>query len=815
MRTVDSGQERKLSDDWHSVQFSPAAGFLCFMEGDTLNIYNPYNFILKRISAVSSYFLSENGLVFFRKDHPETLMRWIGKAGFRPIADHVKQIFASRETPLTLIVQATAKGAQISLLDQDKIAVKRSFVVDTVQSGAYFASINTWLFFVKKGGADLLMHFEGNSLKARLQSFQLPKNLADRYKVAAPNQISADARRLLFSVEPTNLTPKIQEFNPAGVSIWGYRDPRMKYLYGARRDTVWTVLCQIDLRSGKTEQLTTRHERILNYQAKDLWLLKSRGQGDLQEDDWNVQAGWYISRLEDSSENLQFGLTSQVALSPSGRLILSFNQQSPGFELLDTYTRKLSKVTGNISTDWYSGARTMYNQADTYYSDARWTQKEDILFLRDRQDIWQINASGKGRPRCLTNHFGKKHNMQFSFIESGTVDMKKEILLFAKDLDGKTSGFYRVDPSEQKDPVRLYTANGSHQIISHEKGVWLVTNSRVDSGLRYLISRDLKLFKEVASSRPPSKYNWMYTEMHNYQDSTGTKMRGVLFKPQDFDEKKKYPAILSCYQRIDNILNEFPDPSRAPGNLNIPWMVSQGYLVFVPDIVNEYNHGGASSMSHIMGAFNYLRGLRYVNEKKIGISGHSYGGFETAYAITHTGVFAAAYAGSPITDMILNYTLAPGLYHHGQTAIGPLLWDDPGPYLENSPLFGAHKITTPLLLMGNAHDFLAPQPLGLYNAMRRLGKRCWMLQYEGMNHTISGKASLDHTLRLQQFFDHYLKDLEAPNWMLIPGSVSMQKNGGRQNLPPQLLTPKAQQHADSLAKRPIDICRFNQNPIKP
>ena len=104
-----------------------------------------------------------------------------------------------------------------------------------------------------------------------------------------------------------------------------------------------------------------------------------------------------------------------------------------------------------------------------------------------------------------------------------------------------------------------------------------------------------------------------------------------------------------------------------------------------------------------------------------------------------------------------------------QGRLGATPWEAQDLYISNSPIFRADKITTPLLMMNNKQDGTVPfaQGVEFFMALRRLGKRVWMLQYDGGYHSLDSrtKDAEDYTIRMMQFFDHYLKGAPAPKWM--------------------------------------------------
>jgi len=220
-----------------------------------------------------------------------------------------------------------------------------------------------------------------------------------------------------------------------------------------------------------------------------------------------------------------------------------------------------------------------------------------------------------------------------------------------------------------------------------------------------------------------------------------------------------------------------PAPSRS--TINIPFFVSNEYIVFVPDIVYQTGHPGKSALDCIVpGVKKLISENSWIDADNIAIQGQSWGGYQVAYMVTQPQVFKwkAAGAGAPVSNMTSAYggiRWGSGMvrqfqYEHTQSRIGQTLWDGFDLYIENSPLFFADKVETPLLIMHNDKDEAVPwyQGIELFTALRRLGKPVWMLQYNNESHNLGERVNAkDLSIRLEQFFNHFLKGAPMPVWM--------------------------------------------------
>jgi dipeptidyl aminopeptidase/acylaminoacyl peptidase len=310
---------------------------------------------------------------------------------------------------------------------------------------------------------------------------------------------------------------------------------------------------------------------------------------------------------------------------------------------------------------------------------------------------------------------------------------------------------------------------------SKKAPVYILQRQSTDQAPNLVVTTDFSSFKSLSDLQPQKAYNWLRAALVHWPIPGGLTGTGIFYKPENFDSTKKYPVIFHYYEERSKELNIFPSIRLSTGQLNIAWYVSNGYLVFVPDIYRPTGKNGTAILNTVLSAVDYLSRLPYVNADKMGLQGHSFGGYETNYLITHTNIFAAAQASAAPADL---FGLHGGTgfggrsYHYiselGQLNQGAAPWQDPDLYLQGSPVLSADKVTTPLLLMHNKDDGAVPfsQSVALFTALRRLGKPVWLLDYEGEGHVLfDAKCQLDFNIKQQQFFDHYLRDKSVPAWM--------------------------------------------------
>ena len=412
-----------------------------------------------------------------------------------------------------------------------------------------------------------------------------------------------------------------------------------------------------------------------------------------------------------------------------------------------------------------------------------WTANDRHFLINDVYDIWQVDPNAAEEPKNITNGWAKKNKTEFSYIkfdrEKRFIDEDETIVLLSLDKTTKYSGFYNKKVNEVADPVLItngpYTYSAA-PLKAKNAAAYIFRRGNINESELFAGNdlRDMNKLTDIASQQ--KSYNWLTAELVKWKMFDGKMSEGILYKPQNFDPKKKYPVIFYFYERdADNLFN-YMAPAPSASVINIPYFVSNEYLVFDPNIYYKTGAPGESAFNSVISAAKYLSKMPWVDSTRMAIQGQSWGGYQVAYLVTRTNIFRAAGAGAPVSNMTSAYggiRWGSGLnrqfqYEKQQSRIGATLWERPDLYIKNSPLFNADKVTTPLLIMHNDADGAVPwyQGIEYFTALKRLGKKVWLLEYNGEDHNlVERKNRKDLSVRLGQFFDYYLKDAKPANWI--------------------------------------------------
>jgi dipeptidyl aminopeptidase/acylaminoacyl peptidase len=270
---------------------------------------------------------------------------------------------------------------------------------------------------------------------------------------------------------------------------------------------------------------------------------------------------------------------------------------------------------------------------------------------------------------------------------------------------------------------------------------------------------------------------WGRAELRRFRSLHGEPLSAALVLPAGFDAGKKYPLIVYLYERLSQTVHTFNHPVPVPGTvINPSFYASNGYAVLMPDIAYRLGEPGESALACILPAVEEVVREGWVDESALGLQGHSFGGYQTAYVLTRTGRFRAAAAGAVVGNMTSAYAgISSGSgrsrqykYESEQSRIGAPLYHEALHYLANSPVFAADRVVTPLLLLHNDGDDTVPfgQGVELFLALRRANKEVYLINYHNEFHGLRRRADQkDYFRRMHQFFDHHLKGAPRPEWM--------------------------------------------------
>ncbi|HEU4634047.1 MAG TPA: prolyl oligopeptidase family serine peptidase [Flavisolibacter sp.] len=620
---------------------------------------------------------------------------------------------------------------------------------------------------------------------------------------------SKSGNRLFFGTVPLP-TPKdtsLVDIDLVKLDIWHYKDDYLQtqQLSRLNNELKRSYLAVYDFRQNKMEQLGSVGLPNIIQTAE--------GDGDvflaITDTGRRVEAQWAGSTKKDVyALNLITGARTLVkknhdgSIYPSstGKFILLYDNKAKHYFAWDG--KGLKNITARIKVPLYDED---YDTPDdpNPYGIMGWHEGDSAVYIYDRYDVWKVDVKGKEAPVNLTRT-GRKSKESYRYVrldrDEKFVKRNQQVYFRTQNQLSKKSGYvygllrdtlllktlasgeynFGQLAKAKEGPTVLYTKEN----YSQSPDLYLKQNPATGSGHTPPGSTGQE--KQLSSLNPQqSLYNWGTAELYKWKTFNGKSATGILYKPEDFDSTKKYPMLIYFYEKLSDGLYNYMAPAPTPSRLNIPFFVSRDYVVFAPDISYTRGHPGKDAYNYIVSGAQALGKKKWVDARNIGIQGQSWGGYQVAYLITATDMFKAAWAGAPVVNMFSAYggirwesgNNRQVQYEKGQSRIGATPWGRPDLYIENSPFFHLNKVKTPLVIMANDADGAVPwyQGIEFFTALRRLGKKVWMLNYNGEAHNlVERKNRKDIQVREQQYFDWLLKGEKPAAW-LINGVPAVKK----------------------------------------
>ena len=597
---------------------------------------------------------------------------------------------------------------------------------------------------------------------------------------------TTDGSTIVLGIAPIadDSIPSDSLADKAQVDVWHYLESRLQpqQKVEAARDRNRTWLAVFRVATGLT--------RRIGGDGVGRVTLADNGATALIVNDgpYAVQSMWGDDGADVSVLDVVTGTTTRLAekveygaqLSVSGRFVVWFDKGA--WHSFDTRTQKRTDLTGSLK-----GVRFDQETWDTPATPAPWgitgwTTGDRTLLVNTRYDIWELDPLGVSPARIVTDSVGARTSTVLRHIDLDQddrfIDPTQPLMLSAFNERTKQSGFMQDRLGTTAAPQTLLMEDASWRLLGKARRApeMLLTRSTYREFPDLRIGTTVTQTTKVSDVNPQQReVSWGTNELVEWQSMDGRPLQGILFKPEGFDPAKKYPMVTYFYESLSDGLHSYVAPG-GRNTINPTVYTSLGYLVFFPDIAYIEGYPGPSALKSIVPGIQSLIARGFVDPKRIGTAGQSWGGYQTAYMISQTDFFAAAFAGAPVANMTSAYggiRWESGLarafqYEKSQSRIGGSLWEYPMRFIDNSPLFMADRVRTPVLIMSNDADGAVPWYQGIewFVALRRFGKEAYLLNYNNDGHNPRKRANQkDVDRRMQEFFGHHLKGEPKPEWM--------------------------------------------------
>lgn len=635
---------------------------------------------------------------------------------------------------------------------------------------------------------------------------------------------SKDGSKLYFGNAPV-MKPKdttLVDFEMAKLDIWNYKDDYLQpqQLIELKDELKRSYTAVYHLQQHKLIQLGAEDaEKITPVDEGNAdWVLAETNKGNRVDFQWSGRTrstAYVINSMTGERKTIFKNLYANAETSPAGKFVYWYNPESKNYFTYEVSTGVIRNVTGKIKVALYDEENDVPDFPSNY-GVMGWQGNDSSLLIYDRYEVWKTDPLNKFVPSLFFDKAleARKTKATYRYVrtdkEERFIPGKQKLAFKVFDNVTKKSAYslssagapysfsnnkvfdyaYNNLAKAKNDDAYIFTKESyTSSPDLYYSSTALTQDKNIISGGSNKLNADPGLVEHslrLSNINPQQKdYNWGTAELFTWKTYTGKTSTGIIYKPEDFDPKKKYPMICYFYEKLSDGLFTYHPPLPTPSRLNISFFVSRGYIVFAPDISYTTGHPGNDAYNYVVSGARAIVKKGFVDSTRLGIQGQSWGGYQVAYLVTKTKLFAAAWAGAPVANMTSAYggiRWQSGLnrqfqYEKTQSRIGATLWDKPQLYIENSPLFHLPNVKTPLVIMHNDADGAVPwyQGIELFTGLRRLGKPVWMLNYNGEAHNlVERRNKKDIQIREQQFFDWQLKGEKPTKW-LIEGVPATEK----------------------------------------
>ncbi len=734
--------------------------------GKVLYVFNPVDGQKVSVKGITDYLISDTGNLvagFTEKKGKDTLSLW--------------EVFVVKTSDLQSMTPDSRHGEMKQLaMDKDGSQIAWMFSADTTDNKVY----DLYHFNVQRNRLEQLIHSETAGLMAGY-------GLSEHRKP----YFSDNGQRLFLATRPVyEELPKdtLLAEEKYSLDLWHWQDPMLQ----SQQKVMLSQLQKISypavyhLRQSKLIQLADEEMTNLSMDDKNNGLV-GMGQSSLPymvERQWtggNSRDLYVVDVTTGSRKLVAEKVESSASLSPAGNYIIWYDHTNLHWMLYSIAKKTTMVISEGIPSPIYDEKNDVPAPARPY-GIAGWTPDDKQVLVYDNYDVWMLDPSGKIAATNLTGGYGRNNNMRLRVVNLDPDDMfvRPDEVLILSGFDEKTkqSGYFSLAKGEIKTLIFGEASYSGLRKARHANRFVFTKSTFTQFPDLWAGGMDFTQAERISDANPQqAAYYWGSARLVSWNDFNNQPLEGLLYLPEDFDESRKYPMLIYFYERSSNGLYQHFIPSPSRSTINRSYCTSNGYIVFVPDITYETGFPGESAYNAIVsGTKAMVERYPFIDRENMGLQGQSWGGYQIAYLITRTNMFKAAMAGAPVSNMVSAYggiRWQTGInrqfqYEQTQSRIGGTLWEKPLRYIENSPVFFADKIETPLLMMHNDDDGAVPwyQGIELFTAMRRLSKPVWMLVYNGEAHNLTKWPNrMDLSVRMYQFFDYFLKGEPAPVWL--------------------------------------------------
>ena len=584
--------------------------------------------------------------------------------------------------------------------------------------------------------------------------------------------------------------------------LWHKNDPRLQsqQIVQEQADRNFNYLSQYRFGENKFTQLVFDSIRGVTLMPGERYAYGTDNSAYQQEASYSGRNYMDVYRIDLVSGKSTLQMKQKPAVgamsaSPDGAKLLYWGKDGH-YWVLDMATGDTVNITRGVATSFVNTEDDHNNLFPPAIAPRGWASDSKSVLLYDNWDIWQVpvnpssgravNLTGDGRRRQI------RYNRVYAFGSEGAggggrfggagpagIDLLKPLYLGTYGEWTKREGLSRVDPGKPGAQQLVFDTARFNVVKARNADTFVYTRQNfIEYPDWHVFDANFKPAAQLTDVNPQMKdMSWSSgTRLIDYRSAKGDRLQGALYLPANYEPGKKDPLLVTIYEKRSQNMRTFVSPSetRAP---DPALYTSRGFAVLDPDIVYKVNDPGMSAVWSVIPAVKAAIATGMIDEKNVGLWGHSWGGYQTAFLVTQTNIFKAAIAGAPLTDMVSMYSSVywntgganQAIFESSQGRFTGNFIDNYDAYIRNSPAFHAKKQQTPLIILHNDKDGAVDFNQGIthFNTLRQLGKDVILLEYVGENHGLARPANQkDYAGRMTEWFDYHLKGAPPAEWIV-------------------------------------------------
>ncbi|SEW26040.1 Prolyl oligopeptidase family protein [Chitinophaga sp. YR573] len=792
------------STKYNNLNFSPDSKYLYAIQGDSLVKLKLHSTEVTTIPHCKGYelysYATTNWLVYTLDAAASSLIAEDLRTGLKRTLNNVQEYSINRDGG-AIVCKIKTETPGIETMQWTDLSTGRSLIIykGTPSKNLIYNPSGTRMAFdtTNDKGQTEIRCYQRDWKESKLIASDTSAGIAENLKITTNRiwRFSADGQDLFFNLAAKPVEPAPKKTGP---DIWNYKD---LYLLSElkKRGNYWhddDNLTILNIKTKQVKQILSGNQipyfGLETKENTDVFIVQS-STASLEDLVWDNMGhiSYYLCFAKTGALiPIKKNCTRPIyvmSLSPDNNFLLYFDPELLKYISYDVKKGKSEMISRNLEKELQAVqyvVRPSPQAPNGTFGIVGWLKGTNKVIVHGMYDLWELDLEDTTAPRNITNGIGDKNHLIFANLNKKILDKNKPWMLKAFNMYTKEEEIYSLNYSSGKLTFLFKTASALASSPTDsprnlkkagQTSAYLIKLGNSQTSPNFVYTTDFKKLDTLSHSFPEKKYNWLSSELATYHDQFGRECQGIVYKPENFDPKKKYPVIFYYYLEMVNGLNKPLDIEPSNIGLNVPVLVSNGYIVCMPNIYLDVNKPGESALMSVNAAADYLKQFAWIDSTRMGIKGHSRGGYETDYIVTHSARFAAAVSGAGMSNLIeytnsLNGEL--GGLNHGYVRATMLMnagiADNSRIYNDNSPMLAVKNITTPLLLMHNDGDqtVSVSQSIEMFVQLRSQQKRVWLLQYDGERHVINKTENqIDYQNKVKDFFDHYLKNQPMANWM--------------------------------------------------